>query len=249
MVTSTTERNFGRLLQFNPESRNYQIRTILEQDQIYSPRSYTWRPGPQLDQGNSGRCVGYGSAGILGGRPITLPVTSETADLLYFLACQFDVWPGNNSISEIHFGTSVVAVLDALRRLSLIREFRWAGAGSGRATEDFLLALGYKGAVLVGTNWYNSMNNVQPDGHILVNPASGLAGGHCYYFYRVQVAWIGGSKPDNATFAHVDWDRTKLWIMNSWGGQVNGWMTLREVDHLIHAKGEAAVAIQQTRTS
>lgn len=235
----------GRLPQFDDRSRLYQVRPLLEAAGQTIPRSYTWRVSAQLNQGSSGRCVGYAGAGELGASPVRWPATNVLANVLYELACKRDAWSENDS-GDITFGTSVLALMQALKELEFIPFYHWCGAGSGNALEDFTLSLGYRGPVVVGTNWYSSMNSPGLDGHIRVEPASGLRGGHAYYFYRISIRWLGGIKPAVPSFADVDIDASRGHVFNSWGGVCNGWMTLREVGFLLSQGGEACVPDKRT---
>lgn len=240
-----TDPRLGRLEEFDERSRLFQIAPLLAEQGIIKPRSYTWSLGPQLNQANSGRCVAYMGAGDLGARPVKWPVTNELANALYELCTKRDAWSQNDN-GDINFGTSVLALMKVFAELGFISEYRWAGAGSGKALEDFSLSLSYKGPVLLGTVWYNSMFNVLPDGHIIVDQSSGVAGGHAYLPYRQAIAW---KSPLHATFDDVDRLNTQVHIRNSWGGQTNGWMTLAEIGHLLSQNGEAAIPIMRTRTS
>lgn len=237
----------GRRVEFDQQSRLYTVASTFTLEQTI-PRSYTWQPGVQLDQGSSGRCVAYAGSGEGGARPVVWPATAEFANLLYSLCCLNDQWPENDD-GDINFGTSVLALMKVLKSLGFIPEYRWCGAGSGQALADFTLSLGYKGPIIVGVNWYSSMNTPRLDGHIIVDSTSGLLGGHAFYFYRVAIKWLSGVKPIAPTFADVDLDASRAWLMNSWGGICNGWMTLREVSQLLHEDGEAVVILKRQRTS
>lgn len=245
-MVNANDFGLGRLPQFDPRSRRYQVRDLLEAEALVVPRSYTWRPGAQLSQGSSGRCVGYAGAGELGATPVRWPCTNILANSLYELACKRDAWSENDN-GDINFGTSVLALMLALKELEFIPAFHWCGAGSGRALEDFCLSLGRFGPIVVGTDWYASMDTPGLDGHIRVDPASGLRGGHAYYFYKIGIKWLGGIRPLAPTFADVDLEQTRCFIQNSWAGICNGWMSLTEVNTLLLAGGEACVPDKRTR--
>src|SRR5688572_4651035 len=109
----------GRLPEFDNRSYAYPIRTLLPTKQ---PRSYTWRVGVNLDQGNEGACVGFGWAHELAARPVVVPaITNQLGLDLYREAQVLDQWPG-----EDYDGTSVIAGAKAVQRRGHLTEYRWA---------------------------------------------------------------------------------------------------------------------------
>lgn len=245
------EHGLGRLEFLDDRSRNFQVFPLLMQIGATVPGSRTWGLGAQLNQGSSGRCVGYTAAAELAALPVRWPGTNELGNVLYELATKRDVWPQNDG-PDINFGTNDVAVMKAMKELGFITEYRWCGAGSGRPLEDFALALKHIGPVLAGTDWLASMDTMGADGHLLVDPASAVRGGHEYLHYRVSIAWLPGTPPSSAgprTFADVDIDASRTYVRNSWGGANNGWMTLREVGILQQRQGTYCIPLVRTRTS
>lgn len=242
----------GRLPEFDEASRNYQIRPILLAENITKPRSYTWSPGPMLNQGNTGTCVGHAGANDLAARPVRWPGTSNLAFVLYELACRRDIWSGNDN-GDVNFGTSVLALMKVLSELGFIPEYRWAGAGSGKVLEDVVLTIGYKGPVIAGTDWLNSMFDVGANGHVIIDQSSGVGGGHAYLKNQAKVVWKSTSLPAQPTMEHIDRAKSRVGIVNSWGADwgINGtgWWTFEEEDWLLARAAESAVPVLRQRTT
>lgn len=248
-MTNASEFGLGRLEYKDPRSQNYQIYPLLRQMDLSEPRSKTYNLGAQLNQGSSGRCVGYTGAAELGASPVRWAATNDLGNVLYELSCARDVWRENDN-GDINFGTNDVALLIAMRQLGFITEFRWCGAGSGRALEDFVLALGYKGPVLFGSDWLASMDIVQADGRIVVDQSTQVRGGHEYLFYRIVIRWLPGAPPPGyRRLEHVDLDASRAYVRNSWGGVGNGFMTLRDVDTLQKRGATAVIPLRRGVTS
>lgn len=65
----TRDRRLDRVPQFDPRSRQYNVRLVTP---LREPRSYSWFPGDPLDQGGEGECVGFGVACDLAARPVVV---------------------------------------------------------------------------------------------------------------------------------------------------------------------------------
>lgn len=181
------KRIFDRRVQFDERSRSFPIRTLVPK----TPRSYSWRPGPSLDQGSEGACVGFAWAHEMAARPSVIErVTSEFArQRIYYEARKIDAWPG-----EAYEGTSVIAGAKVCKNLGAIREYRWAFG-----LEDLRLAVGHAGPAVLGVNWYEGMEETDSKGFI--HATGQVLGGHCIVcfgvnhkekFFRLQNSWGPG---------------------------------------------------------
>lgn len=225
--------SFGRL-PAPPDGRDNLFRMASAMRQLTAaappkPRKARYREGPLLDQGSKPHCVAFSGAGFLYGAPImTKPGTVSTANI-YNLCQKADEWPGEN-----YDGTSVRALMKVLQAQEHINSYVWG------QTVDEMVAwiLGGYGTVIVGTNWYAEMDNVDAD-DVVQMPGSFAwpIGGHAY-----RIVW---------------WDKKKdrALVRNSWGplwgilkrdGTRSGeaWLTREAVERLLHEEGEIAAATQ-----
>lgn len=202
-----------RLVQFDEQSRNFPIRTLVD---TKTPRSYTWSINISLDQGNEGACVGFGWSAELAAKPFVHTVSNDTAFALYHQAQSLDGW------SLPHEGSSVLAGAKAVQANGFMTEYRWA-FGEG----DLMLAVGYKGPAVLGVNWYSGMDNLQIDskGRRWAPVTGTVRGGHCFITN-------GYSVPLNAY---------KCW--NSWGPPSAFYITKGDMVKLLADSGEACVPV------
>ena len=213
----------------DPRNQSYPVRAILG-----SPRrrNKLWRPGPVLDQGREGACVGFAWAAEALSTPVAVDLarTAAPADTdlfareLYRAAQKVDEWPG-----EAYSGTSVNAGAKAMRTFGLLHEYRWCFG-----IDDVTDAILTKGPVVLGIPWLDGMYRA-PDG--VLTPAGSVVGGHAILAcgYRVNDQRLDG--------------RDGIILQNSWGG---GWgskgRAVIRADHLatLLANGEAALATRRS---
>lgn len=246
-------KGLGRIPNFDPRSRDFQVRTLLRADGVTKPRSYRWKPGPVLNQGATGQCVGFSGAGELAARPVRWPADYDLGSLLYELCCRRDPWPQNDNLDR-SFGTDVLTLMKVMRELKFIPAFHWCGAGSGNVVEDEALSVGYRGPAIRGTVWLNSMFDTASDGRIIVDPTSGEAGGHAYVIFGKSIVWKSTSLPASPTMAYVDRKKCKSWVVNSWGengfGVAGiGYMNFDDDEYLLETGGESAIPEMRQRTT
>jgi hypothetical protein len=236
--TATDER-LGRLPEFDERSRAFAVSDVL--DMAKPLRSKTWALKLLLDQLRTSGCTGHSRTYDLAAAPLPLtkpggePFDFDFADALYQLAKFYDPWPG-----EDYEGSSVLGACKALAKLGFIGEYRWAFSA-----RDLWLALGYKGPVVLGTDWLNSMFDPKPNGLLTVDPQSGSAGGHAYCATGIYVTktakrkWLGPNE--------VLKDEPLITGPNSWGqwGKNGYWaMWASDVEILrkgVESKGEASI--------
>lgn len=207
-------RTFDRLVEFDPESRSYPIRTLVPP----KFRSYTWRTFINLDQGSEGACVGFAWTHDLAARPWPIRGLTDTyAGWVYRQAQKVDEWPG-----EDYEGTSVLAGAKVLHRSGYMDEYRWAFG-----LDDLRLALGYKGPAVLGLNWYRGM--YEPDEKGFIHPTGSLLGGHAILAYSV-------SEPGEFVRLHNSWGP-------GWGEQGTCKVSFTDLDRLLREQGEACIPV------
>lgn len=182
--TVADDPRLGRLIQFDERSRRFDIYDKLEDVGWPQLRGRTWKIPMLLDQGETSACTGNSRTYDMAGSPVPLKqpdgsmLDESFAQRLYQLAKKNDEWPG-----EDYEGSSVLGALKAAKKLGYVGEYRWAFD-----IDDMMLAISHLGPVVVGTNWYDSMFEPQPNGVLEVDPSSSIAGGHAYIFNRVVVS-------------------------------------------------------------
>lgn len=208
-----------RLPQFDPRSRMFGIAPVVE---TRPPRSYSWRTPTVLDQGQEGACVGFGWSHELLARPIAQRgIDDAFAHTLYREAQEHDEWPGHD-----YSGTSVLAGAKAVMARGHIAEYRW-----GFSLDDMILALGYAGPVVLGTNWYTGMMDVDAEGFI--RPTGSVEGGHCICAYSVSVP------------------ARRFGLINSWGLDWGRhgicYIGFDDMERLLHEQGEQCIPMGRKR--
>lgn len=205
-----------RLIEFDERSRNFPIRALVADK---PRRSYTWRVGVSLDQGNEGACVGFGWSHELNARPSVHTVDNNFAFALYHEAQELDAWAGPPPPYE---GTSVIAGAKATVARGFLREYRWAFNET-----DLALAVGYRGPVVLGANWRTGMDDLFTDskGRRWASVTGEVRGGHCFITH-------GYSVPLNAY---------KCW--NSWGAPSEFYISAPDMVKLLEDEGEACVPV------
>ena len=182
----------GRHVEHDPRSLAY-AHGVLPQSAI---KSVEWtRRIPILDQGDSGSCTGQAGTGVLGtdsaGRTASTTVTisaegeanshaiftrgintldEDFAVKLYELATRLDGVSGQYPPTDT--GSTGIGVAKALKALGLANGY--THAFSLAALNSALQS----GPVMIGITWFNSMFDPKNDGQIIVDPSSGVAGGH-----------------------------------------------------------------------
>lgn len=226
-----------RVLDWKPNhderSRDYAIRPTLRSSLKRKDR--LWTPGPILDQGREGACVGFAWAAEAFAKPIPVdlarmkahtPSTHNAyASFLYGQARYIDEWPGEN-----YEGTSVLAGAKASANMGTVREYRWAFS-----MDDLIDSVIAKGPVVIGLNWYSGMYNA-PNG--VLKRSGTLVGGHALLVVGFNLA--STKIPGKST----------LIIQNSWGKTwgINGLaeITVEDLSALLKEQGEACVPTRRS---
>ena len=244
----TSDPRLDRVKQFDVKSRGYRIREYLDENvPVRSPRSRGWSPGPGLDQGWEGACVGFGGTHRRQGLPVRVPgLTTADARGLYHLAQQLDEWEGGSypGASPVYEGTSILAGMKAGQKLGWWGEYRWIGAGSQTPIEDVVDTLGYVGGIIFGLDWLEGMMSPRPSG--LLEVQGSVVGGHAVYACAV---WLRGRLKGEGTKP-----MELVVFQQSWGpehgapgyGQPGGFVFIKLVDleMLLGRQGEGAVPLE-----
>lgn len=199
----STDPRLGRHVRHDDRSRAYRFPT--EGLTLRSVRHT--RRIPVLDQGQLGSCTGNAGIGACGTDPLygsvpsriqpllvaqgAYPLNEDGAVELYSAATRLDDAPGQYPPTDT--GSDGLSVAKALKAAGMIAGYRHTFT-----LQDALLALTVT-PVLTGVNWYNSMFDPQPDGRLVVDFASGLAGGHEFVVDEIDV------------------ENEDIWATQSWG--------------------------------
>jgi hypothetical protein len=233
MVMTTTDerpaRKYDWVSKHDERSMNYSIptRTI--------GRGYrTWEPGPTLDQGEYGYCVGFGITGELLAKPIqTGQPTFDFAASIFHLALRLDDIAGEADDT----GTSVLAGAKACQKMGFISEYRWCFG-----VDEVARGIYNHGPVVVGTPWLDTMETPQylegwdsvsgnprvPNGPVLDISGSEI-GGHCY----VATGFT--------RFGNTEWFKILNSWGYSWGDQGSAWIRKDDMAKMLRTTGEACI--------
>lgn len=210
----------GRVYAPDPGDHRYSVAGMWGTLAPHELRSYTWSVGHWFDQGSTPQCVEFSWRHEAVARPVKVPADKlPMRGEIYKYAQAHDEWPGSD-----YDGTSVRAGAKAMQAYGFIGNYWWC-----RTEPEVAQVLGYKGPVVVGTNWHADM--FEPDDDGFIRPTGRVEGGHAYLIYALSIkqGWYG--------------------IWNSWGSWwgLGGTAKIRRNDlaALLEADGEACVPTER----
>jgi len=188
---------------------------------------------PVLDQGDTSSCTGQAETGALGTDPLygTLPADRQAqlnealALNLYSAAEDID---GDGPYPPNDNGSTGLSVCKAAQNEGLI-----SGYVHCLSLADVLDAISAGHAVILGTNWYDSMDNPDSSGLVTISPGAQVRGGHEYLARGIDTA------------------RKLVFCDNSWGPGFGAkgsfsysWDTLQR---LLSEEGDGTVSVPLTQ--
>jgi len=221
----------------DPESKAYGVRQLTAGTQR---RQVFWTPGPVLDQGQEGACVGHGWTSELTSSPVRVDLSKVAlppgwpSDPQAFAFHLYNVCRANDSFPGAdHTGTSVIAGAQAMQELGLIKEYRWAFG-----VEDVANALCSIGPVVLGIPWHRAMYRA-PNAELTVDGPE--VGGHCL----LAIGYDPAHRWDDGSYG------PGVCLFNSWGQDWgrHGWAWIRvaALDELLRrGRGEACVPLRRS---
>lgn len=131
-----------------------------------------WDVDFQLDQGQTGHCVGFGWAGWSDAAPVENSYVDADGHAIYYEAKIIEGHPGAEDGAYTRDGAK------AMQNRGRLNTYAYA-----YTIDEILTHLRAKGPLVVGTDWTYDM--FEPDSNGYVKPTGGNAGGHCYLLYGV----------------------------------------------------------------
>lgn len=212
-------RRLGRHLEHDERSKNF----LAEQAAILYSVTHKRHHGA-FDQGQLGSCTGNAATGVLDTDPWTHHLLGErTAVKVYELATTLDSVAGAYPPDDT--GSTGLAACKAMKELGYISSYGHA-FGMQQALKALVMA-----PVMIGINWYDSMDEPTAHGELVISPDAQVRGGHEIEVNSIDinVQTIGGWNSWGPLWGPLD----GAWIMS--------WSTF---DRLLSEQGDVTVPVR-----
>lgn len=227
----TSRPGLGRRVEKDARDENFPARALVAPTMLSG--YHYWSDTHWNDQNGYGTCVGHNSLNWWEDSPTTHPEVEYDPLDFYRAVCLRDPFTENDN-GDLYFGTTVHASAKEMQARGMIGEYLWA--------HDLTTAVNWlltRGPVLVGTTWYESMFDTKllrnADGTvretIVLNPAQGIAGGHCYIWNGVN------------TNAKIIRAKLGSWQRGSFGSSGRAALTFDDAAKLIADQGELMMTV------
>lgn len=222
----------GRLIAPDERDRSFAMAPLIAVAPVAAPQVRNWRiPGRSIDQGSTATCVGHAWRNFLRCAPLQGERGPSPWDI-YREAVKLDPWPDNDAEAHLpdgdrHFisGTSVRAGAKALQAAKHISNYLWAWD-----IDTMIQWLLTTGPVVVGTNWYDSMEEPDSRGIAKVTKEARVIGGHAYLARGANV--------------HTELILFENSWGEEWGSRGTFYLRFSDVERLLKEEGEACTAVQ-----
>ena len=180
-------------------------------------KSKVWEDPIQLDQGQTGHCVGFGWAGWGDCAPTTDRFQNADAHAIYYEAKVIDGEPRSENGSTVRSGAK-----------AMVRRKRLGAYVFATAVDDVKAWVLSRGPVVAGTDWTYDM--FHPDKEGFVKPTGRIAGGHCYLM-------IGYDETSDTFTFDNSWGP-------QWGLEGRFRMHASDFEQLLAQRGEACAGLE-----
>ncbi|MEV1289516.1 hypothetical protein [Micromonospora sp. NPDC049679] len=201
--------------------RSYLVfwRWLNRQREPVAPRDAApaWELNVQLDQGQTGHCVGFGWSGWVDATPVAGTYQNTDAHAVYYECKVIDGEPRAENGSTVRSGAL------AMRARGRLAAFAFA-----RSTAEIDQWVNTQGSLVIGTTWTDDM--FAPDATGYVKPTGAAAGGHCYLM-------LDRLDAEDAYLFQNSWG-------SGWGLDGRFKMKRADFDGLLQDRGEACCAAE-----